>query len=61
MVLSVHEKQHTLWYFLLFGSFYLIGIPEDRRDDFIEGLLNGIIAWFLFSKSLHLVFVRMTM
>ena len=50
MVLSVHEKQHTLWYFLLFGSFYLIGIPEDRRDDFREGLLNGIIAWFFIQQ-----------
>ena len=46
MVLSAHEKYHTLFYLLIFGSFYLVGIPEDKRNDFRNGLLNGIIVWF---------------
>ena len=50
MVLSVNEKQHTLTYLLIFGSFYLIGIPEDKRDDFRNGLLDGIISWFFIQQ-----------
>lgn len=52
MILSVHEKQHTLMYFMIFGSFYLIGIPRERRDDFREGMLNGIIVWFFVQQTI---------
>ena len=35
-----------LWMLLIFGGFYLIGIPKERREDFNNGLLNGMILWF---------------
>ena len=46
MILSVHGRILSLWMLLVFGGFYLIGIPELRREDFCQGLLNGIILWF---------------
>lgn len=50
MVLSQHEKPETLWYLLVYGGFYIIGIPENRRRDFLTGLLNGMIAWFFIQQ-----------
>lgn len=46
MIASVHGRILSLWMLLMFGGFYLIGIPEARRTDFSQGLLNGIILWF---------------
>lgn len=46
MQLSVHEVLWPLWFFFLFGSFYLIGVPGEKEDCLIEGMLLGIIAWF---------------
>lgn len=50
MVLSVHEKSATLWCLLIYGGFYIIGIPQNRRRDFIVGMLNGIIVWFFIQQ-----------
>lgn len=50
MALSAHEKSETLWYMLIYGGFYIIGIPENRRRDFMVGMLNGIIAWFFIQQ-----------
>lgn len=46
MQFSVHEGLLPLWYLLIFGGFYCIGIPKCNREDFWKGLLNGIIVWF---------------
>lgn len=50
MVLSAHEKSQTLWYLLIYGGFYIIGVPEERRKDFLAGMLNGIIVWFFLQQ-----------
>ncbi len=50
MVLSQHEKTETLWYLLIYGGFYIIGIPENKRKDFLTGMLNGILAWFFIQQ-----------
>lgn len=50
MVLSAHEKCTTLWYLLLFGGFFVVGIPEAKRKDFITGMLDGIIVWFFIQQ-----------
>lgn len=46
MFLSAHKGLMPLWALLIFGGFYLIGIPKESRDDFFQGMLNGIILWF---------------
>lgn len=46
MQFSIHEVLWPAWYLLLFGSFYVIGIPEEKEEHFIEGMLFGIIVWF---------------
>lgn len=46
MQLSVHEALWPVWFFFLFGCFYLIGLPGDKADAFIEGMLSGMLIWF---------------
>lgn len=46
MQLSVHEVLWPIWFLCLFGSFYLIGMSEDKEELFIEGMFIGIIVWF---------------
>lgn len=41
-----------LWMLLIFGGFYLIGVAEERREDFIRGLLNGIVVWFFVLQTI---------
>lgn len=52
MFFSVHGGVFSLWLFLLFGGFYLIGIGNDNRDDFFQGMLNGIILWFFVQQTI---------
>lgn len=44
--LSVHEGFRPLWYLLIYGGFYMVGIPEQNRQAFFSGMLNGLILWF---------------
>lgn len=46
MFLSRYEGILPLWYLMIFGGFYLIGIPQKLQRDFFCGMLNGIILWF---------------
>lgn len=46
MFFSAHEGLAPLWMLLIFGGFYLVGIPGQNREDFFQGMLNGIILWF---------------
>lgn len=46
MQLSVHEALWPIWFFFLFGCFYLIGIPKEQEGSFLWGMLIGIIVWF---------------
>lgn len=43
---SKYESTTALWYLLIFGGMYLIGIPERNREKFFQGMLNGMILWF---------------
>lgn len=46
MQFSRHEGIVPLWYLLIFGGMYLIGIAPKNRSSFFDGLLNGFILWF---------------
>ena len=46
MQVSVREGIVPLWYLVIFGGFYLIGIPKENWKEFFDGMLNGIILWF---------------
>lgn len=46
MQLSVHEVLWPVWFLFLFGCLYLIGLPEEKEELFMEGMLLGIIVWF---------------
>ena len=50
MQLSVHEGILPLWYLVIFGGFYLLGVPEGNRESFWSGMLNGIILWFFIQQ-----------
>lgn len=56
MVLSVHEKSLTLWYLLIFGGFFIIGIPEKKKNAFYLGMMDGIIIWFVLQQMLAFAF-----
>jgi hypothetical protein len=47
MLLSVNTTVWPGFYLLLFGCFYLIGIPRELQDQFTEGLLGGLALWFV--------------
>lgn len=46
MLVSRQKSVLPLWMLTIFGGYYLFGISENHRDDFFQGLLNGIILWF---------------
>lgn len=52
MQISEHEGILPLWYLMIFGGFYLIGIPQEVREDFFLGMLNGIIIWFFAQQTI---------
>lgn len=52
MQLSPHPSLWSIWFFGMFGSFYLIGIPKEKEDAFISGMLAGIIAWFFLLQTI---------
>ena len=47
MLLSINRTIWPGFYLLLFGCFYLIGIPHELQDMFMEGLLGGLSLWFV--------------
>ena len=46
MIFSVHGWAVPLWHLMIYGGFYLIGIPNEKRRTFLDGMLDGIIIWF---------------
>lgn len=52
MWLSPHEDLWPLWFFFLFGGFYLIGVPKEKEEAFLEGMLAGIIVWFFIQQTI---------
>ena len=52
MLLSVNK---TVWpglYLLLFGCFYLIGIPREKQEHCMIGILTGLALWFVGQQCL---------
>ena len=48
MTFSVSGKIWPLWFFLMFGIFYLTRYEKRDRNDMLEGMINGtIISFFL--------------
>lgn len=47
MLLSINRTVWPGFYMLLFGCFYLIGIPRALQDEFMEGILGGLALWFV--------------
>ena len=56
MQLSVHEALWPVWFLCLFGSLYLIGLPREKEDSFMEGMLLGIIIWFFVQQTMAFCF-----
>lgn len=56
MQISAHGGILPLWYMLIFGGFYLIGISEEKRVFFWDGMLNGIIIWFFIQQTMAFAF-----
>lgn len=52
MQFSLYGGILPLWMLLIFGGFYLIGIPQENRTSFFQGMLNGIIMWFFVQQIL---------
>lgn len=46
MQISAYGGVRPIWMTLIFGGFYLLGIKKENREDFFQGMLNGIILWF---------------
>lgn len=46
MQVSAHEGIVPVWYLLIYGGFFVIGIPKEKSEDFFDGMLTGIILWF---------------
>ena len=51
MGVSVHGSIWPFWFLALFGSFYLIGIPENLEEQFFTGMFVGIILWFFVQQT----------
>ncbi len=43
---AIYDKLLPMWLLLVFGGFYLIGIPTYRLKNFFSGMINGIILSF---------------
>ncbi len=52
MQLSVHETIWPVWFLCLFGCFYLIGLPREKEEAFLEGMLLGIMTWFFVQQTI---------
>ncbi|MCM1090479.1 MAG: hypothetical protein NC092_12450 [Butyrivibrio sp.] len=56
MLISINNTIWPGFYLMLFGCFYLIGIPSNRREDFMLGILVGMAAWFIGQQCLAFAF-----
>lgn len=52
MQLSVHKDIWPIWFLGMFGAFYLIGVPKEKEETFLKGMLAGIIAWFFIQQTI---------
>lgn len=52
MWLSLHADLWPVWFLGMFGCFYLIGVPKEKEESFIWGMLTGFIAWFFIQQTI---------
>lgn len=52
MILSVNESHWPGVYLIVFGCFYLIGIPKELKQKFVLGMLAGLAGWFVIQQSI---------
>lgn len=52
MQLSIHKDLWPIWFFAVFGGFYLIGVPKEKEEAFLKGMLSGIIVWFFIQQTI---------
>ena len=52
MLLSPHGALWPLLFLCMFGSFYLIGIPKEKEETLLLGMLLGVIAWFFIQQTI---------
>lgn len=60
MIVSVRGKILPLWYLVIFGGFYVIGIPSEKNRFFLMVCLMELLLIFLCCRLLRLVFDHMT-
>lgn len=51
MLLSLRREIWQISYFVLFGGLYVIGIPGERKNDFLKGMLIGLAGWFFLQQT----------
>lgn len=56
MQISMNEGALPLWYIMIYGGFYLIGINKKDYSNFLQGMLNGIIVWFFIQQAISFAF-----
>ncbi len=52
MFFSAQEGLAPVGYLIVFAALHFIGIPEQKRSDFFQGMLNGIILWFFVQQTI---------
>lgn len=52
MWLSPYNDIWPIWFCVMFGGFYLIGIPKEKEEAFMRGMLSGIIVWFFVQQTI---------
>lgn len=56
MIFSKNDSLWPIWFFFLFGCFYLVDFNKDEMDSLFEGLLNGIIISFFLFQGYSILF-----
>ena len=59
MILMIFSRNEQIWpfcYMIMFGCFYLTDYNSAEREDFVQGMLNGIILGFFLIQGLAFVF-----
>lgn len=56
ILLCMRENGVFLWYFMMLGGFFLIGIGKKDWSDFFQGMVNAFIVWFFVQQTIAFAF-----
>ena len=56
MLLSRHDAVWPLWFFVMFGCFYLTNFTKEEWEVILKGLMNGIIIGFFLLQGFACMF-----